>query len=108
MRKWQIWMTLRLSGIKIPKEELQSISESGKDASELVNALLLLKDSGLKSELSFLISYWQKGGDVLNVATGLIFAKNQNYQLDLKEAIRMDKNGKSISTVLAKRITMDS
>jgi uncharacterized protein YqfA (UPF0365 family) len=99
---------LRFSGIKIPKEELQSISESGKDVSELVNALLLLKDSGLKSDRSILIAYWQKGGDVLNVATGLIFAKNQNYQLDLKEAIHMDKNGKSISTALAKRITMDS
>jgi uncharacterized protein YqfA (UPF0365 family) len=107
MKKWQIWMALRFSGIKIAKDDLKSILRSDREASEVINPIVLLNKSGMKIKTSLLISYWKKGGNPLNVATGLVFAKSQGYPLQLSEAFHLDKEGKNISSFLAERVSLN-
>jgi len=104
MKSWQMYITLRMSGVKLPYKEVKTLKETGRDPQPIINALILFKRSGFQEDFNPLIKHWKTGGNPVNVVTGLIEASKHDISLELPEAIEKDKSGINIPEEIARQV----
>ncbi|MCF8232355.1 MAG: hypothetical protein K9J27_09210 [Bacteroidales bacterium] len=104
MKSWQIYITLRMSGVRLMYKEVKTLKDTGLDPQPIINALILFKRSGFQEDFHPLIEHWKTGGDPVNIVTGLIEASKHDIPLTLPEAIEKDKSGINIAKEIAKSV----
>ncbi|MCF8337440.1 MAG: hypothetical protein K9I74_05600 [Bacteroidales bacterium] len=104
MKSWQIYITLRMSGVRLPYKEVKNLKETDRDPQPIINALILFKRSGFQENFYPLIEHWKTGGDPVNIVTGLIEASKHDIPLTLPQALEKDKSGINIPEEIAKQV----
>jgi len=85
-----IWFTAQISGVRISLLDLIDMKIRRVAPSPIVRSLIMAAKAGIEIQKDALEAHSMAGGNVENVMTGLIIAKNKDKNLSFKEACKLD------------------
>jgi uncharacterized protein YqfA (UPF0365 family) len=85
-----LWITARISGVKISLLELVYMKICRVAPAPIVRSMIMAAKAGIEIRMDDLEAHSLAGGNVENVVTGMIIAKNKNEYLSFQEACRRD------------------
>ncbi len=91
------WITARISGLRITLLDLIYMKIRRIATAPIVRSMIMAAKAGIDIHQDALEAHSFAGGDVENVVTGMIIAKNKNKPLSFNEACKMDLAGKDLS-----------
>jgi len=86
----RFWLKALLSGIRITPTEIILIRLRNNPVNRIVAGLIKAAKGGIIIGRDDLEACHMAGGDVKNVVDGLIYAKANNIELDIKTAMKLD------------------
>ena len=92
-----IWITARIAGVKISLLELIYMKMCRVAPAPIVRSMIMAAKAGIEIRMDDLEAHSQAGGNVENVVTGMIIAKNKNEHLSFQEACRRDLASKDFT-----------
>jgi len=92
-----IWLSARISGVKISLLELIYMKMRRIAPSPIVRSMIMAAKAGIEIDKDALEAHSLAGGNVENVVTGMIIAKNRDEQLSYKEACKFDLANKDLT-----------
>lgn len=92
-----IWFTAQISGVRISLLELIDMKIRRVEPSPIVRSLIMAAKAGIEIQKDALEAHSMAGGNVENVMTGLIIAKNKDKDLSFKEACKLDLARKDLT-----------
>jgi len=94
------WFTAKLSGVRITLLELFFMRLRKSPVTEIVNGLVMSAKAGIVVERDQLEAHGLAGGDISNVVTGMISAKNAGLNISFQKAAALDFNGIKITELV--------
>jgi uncharacterized protein YqfA (UPF0365 family) len=92
-----IWITAMISGVRISLLDLIYMKMRRIAPSPIVRSMTMAAKAEIDIQIDALEAHSLAGGNVINVVTGMITAKNKNVQLSFREACQMDLAHKDIA-----------
>lgn len=85
-----IWCTAKISGLRISLLDLIYMKMCRVAPSPIVKSMIMASKAGIEIQIDALSAHSRAGGNVENVVTEMIIAKNKDKQLSFKEACKKD------------------
>jgi uncharacterized protein YqfA (UPF0365 family) len=85
-----LWVTAKISGVRLSLLDLIYMKIRRVAPAPIVRSMIMATKAGIEIQVEALEAHSMAGGNVENVVTGMIIAKNRNVQLSFKEACQMD------------------
>jgi uncharacterized protein YqfA (UPF0365 family) len=95
-----LWLRAKISGVRISLLELIYLKMRRVAPSPIVRSMIMAAKAGIEIKQDALEAHSLAGGNVENVVTGMIIAKNKNEYLSFKEACKMDLAKKDLTREL--------
>jgi uncharacterized protein YqfA (UPF0365 family) len=96
-----LWLTAKISGVRISLLDLIYMKIRRVAPSPIVRSMIMAAKAGIKIQMEALEAHSMAGGNVENVVTDMLIAKNKNVQLSFREACQMDLARKDLSKELS-------
>lgn len=91
------WITARVSGVRITLLDLIYMKVRRIATAPIVKCMIMAAKAGIDIQKDALEAHSMSGGNVENVVTGMIIARNKNKSLSFNKACKMDLAGKDLS-----------
>ena len=100
-----LWIVAKTAGINVSLLQLFLIRLRNIPPTKIVNCMILAYKAGLKDITILLLqAHHLAGGNIENVITALIMAKNANVDLTVKQAFTFDLAGKDVLQAVREKI----
>jgi uncharacterized protein YqfA (UPF0365 family) len=91
------WITARISGLRITLLDLIYMKIRRVATAPIIRSMIMAAKAGIDIHMDALEAHSMTGGNVENVVTGMIIARNKNQPLSFNEACKMDLAGKDLT-----------
>jgi uncharacterized protein YqfA (UPF0365 family) len=99
-----IWFTAKLAGLEIPLLELLFMRFRKSPVSYIVKSLIAFKEEGIKVTLVQAEAHTMAGGDLENIRTGMVAAREARLNLTFEKAADADLAGIDLLESVQKKI----